>query len=286
SWHAKCFSCSLCEGALRNDYFEKNGGIYCTNCYKRSFLSCCKQCGEAIADQVMSAVDFVYHPQCFRCKACSQVIYPGCPYALSGGELYCAVHHRNKYASPASRRKLNSQSLSRSSLSQPPIRKHKGPSFDVLGDLASPSERSSPFDPSELQSILASFSSKPVTFGDKSGPNQAFGLPNQALGLEKPMGFGTDSGKRGMFEKSDMGLLRDADGDLATPNNGPAVVFGTNGEEPELGEQDIFGPDDPMLFGGQAQLGVVAQQSAVLDAFQRNHGQDWQMHQDVSVTDE
>ena len=48
-WHHKCFVCGQCNSSLVNTkYYDKNGSLFCNNCFLAEHLPTCFRCGVEI----------------------------------------------------------------------------------------------------------------------------------------------------------------------------------------------------------------------------------------------
>ncbi|KAK6636586.1 hypothetical protein RUM43_010248 [Polyplax serrata] len=96
-WHLECFRCSVCDAALSNWYFEKDGLLFCKEDYWAKYGESCQDCGQIITGPVMVAGDHKFHPECFRCSSCSSFIGDGESYALvERSKLYCGVCYKRQ----------------------------------------------------------------------------------------------------------------------------------------------------------------------------------------------
>ncbi|KAL0978067.1 hypothetical protein UPYG_G00165500 [Umbra pygmaea] len=98
TYHAACFQCRQCHIPLAGKmYYNKAGIPLCDDCYQAS-LELCWACGEIIKDQVIRALERVYHPTCFICSTCSQQIGEQRFAQGEVGEVYCLQDYYRKYA--------------------------------------------------------------------------------------------------------------------------------------------------------------------------------------------
>jgi paxillin len=75
-------------------FWEKGGRYYCEADYNNLFLSKCYACTKTIFEVPVKFLQRTYHPLCFTCKKCSEVV---CPYNFEEkfGNPYCEEdYHR------------------------------------------------------------------------------------------------------------------------------------------------------------------------------------------------
>jgi len=90
-YHGECFMCSACGEAIGlNAFTEKAGAAYCHKCAKPTSTSAgsCAGCKQALSGQFVSALEYKYHPQCFKCTDCGTAIKGG--YAAKAGQPVCS----------------------------------------------------------------------------------------------------------------------------------------------------------------------------------------------------
>lgn len=98
TYHEACFQCRSCHIPLASkQYYNKAGIPLCEDCYQAS-LELCWACGEVIKYQVMRALERAYHPQCFTCTTCKQLIGEQRFAQGEVGEVYCLPDYYRKYA--------------------------------------------------------------------------------------------------------------------------------------------------------------------------------------------
>jgi len=96
-YHNNHFVCAICGEKFGNrSYFEKDGKPYCERDYELNFMTKCDACGQTINGEVMEALNGNYHPSCFKCSSCSQVL--GEEYYLNDKKPLCANCHLPKCA--------------------------------------------------------------------------------------------------------------------------------------------------------------------------------------------
>jgi LIM domain kinase 1 len=83
-----------------NFYFEKDGLLFCKDDYWQKFGKCCRQCNELVFGPVMIAGDHRFHPECFCCKICKNVIGDGDTFSLiDRTSLFCGSCYRRQMPS-------------------------------------------------------------------------------------------------------------------------------------------------------------------------------------------
>ncbi|CAK6955494.1 filamin-binding LIM protein 1 [Scomber scombrus] len=98
NYHDGCFQCRSCHIPLAGkQYYNKAGIPLCEDCYQAS-LELCWACGEVIKDQVIRALERVYHLSCFTCTTCKQQIGEQSFAQGEVGEVYCLQDYYRKYA--------------------------------------------------------------------------------------------------------------------------------------------------------------------------------------------
>lgn len=84
-----------------NFYYEKDGLLFCKDDYWQKFGAYCQECGDKICfGPVMLCGDHRFHPECFCCKICKNVIGDGDSYALiDRSNLFCGSCYRRQMPS-------------------------------------------------------------------------------------------------------------------------------------------------------------------------------------------
>lgn len=74
-YHSECLVCSRCNNSLNSSVRMRDGCFYCTQCFDAVWGKRCNTCKERIKGKVVSPTqDQHYHPKCFKCVRCSEVI--------------------------------------------------------------------------------------------------------------------------------------------------------------------------------------------------------------------
>jgi len=81
NWHYKCFCCSLCNSALVNQkYYDKEGKLYCNNCFLAEFLPTCFACkielsgSRGVKMNSPSGQVLTWHEDCLQCCKCQAAL--------------------------------------------------------------------------------------------------------------------------------------------------------------------------------------------------------------------
>ena len=74
-WHAECFKCNTCQAWLVDGQFhELENDLVCNQCYIDRVSKRCDDCGKAVIGKGVQFCRKVYHPGCFKCSGCQEVI--------------------------------------------------------------------------------------------------------------------------------------------------------------------------------------------------------------------
>uniref|UniRef100_A0A8C8REB6 Leupaxin n=1 Tax=Pelusios castaneus TaxID=367368 RepID=A0A8C8REB6_9SAUR len=97
TWHPDHFFCAQCGKVFGNDGFhEKNGKPYCQKDFLVMFSPKCRACERPVMDNYLSALQGVWHPECFVCGDCFISFTSGSFFELDG-RPYCELHfHQRK----------------------------------------------------------------------------------------------------------------------------------------------------------------------------------------------
>ncbi|CAH8517178.1 unnamed protein product [Heterobilharzia americana] len=89
-FHKDCFKCTKCNISLEHGgFFMKDGGFYCQDDYQRYFVAKCKICSEDLTGEVVTALSFSFHRECFKCNDCSVTFSPGDRVTVWQEKFYC-----------------------------------------------------------------------------------------------------------------------------------------------------------------------------------------------------
>lgn len=76
-YHPECFKCVNCDVGVRDQYYERNGSVFCEKCYYDAYIPLCYKCNLKIAPDfegrltVVEWQDRQFHQGCFSCDSCS-----------------------------------------------------------------------------------------------------------------------------------------------------------------------------------------------------------------------
>ncbi|XP_042315031.1 leupaxin [Sceloporus undulatus] len=92
TWHPEHFFCAHCGNVFGNASFhEKDGKPYCQKDFLALFSPKCRGCDRPVMDQYLSALNTVWHPECFVCGDCFCSFDNGSFFELNG-RPYCELH--------------------------------------------------------------------------------------------------------------------------------------------------------------------------------------------------
>jgi len=70
-YHAAHFNCSACQKNIgTRNFFEKEGQPLCESCFQSHFCRKCAHCNQAITNNITTALNQSWHPNCFVCTSC------------------------------------------------------------------------------------------------------------------------------------------------------------------------------------------------------------------------
>ncbi|XP_066490701.1 leupaxin [Tiliqua scincoides] len=96
TWHPEHFFCAHCGNVFENDGFhEKNGKPYCQKDFLALFSPKCRGCDRPVMDQYLSALNAVWHSECFVCGDCFCTFGNGSFFELDG-RPYCELHYHHR----------------------------------------------------------------------------------------------------------------------------------------------------------------------------------------------
>ncbi|XP_038656741.1 leupaxin-like [Scyliorhinus canicula] len=99
TWHPEHFFCVQCGDVFGNEgYHEKNGKAYCRKDYFNMFAPKCGSCDRPVLDNYLSALNNVWHPECFVCRDCLNPFLSGSFFEV-GGMPYCELHYHQRQGS-------------------------------------------------------------------------------------------------------------------------------------------------------------------------------------------
>uniref|UniRef100_UPI00398F3BDD leupaxin-like isoform X2 n=1 Tax=Pristiophorus japonicus TaxID=55135 RepID=UPI00398F3BDD len=99
TWHPEHFFCAHCGDKFGNDgYHEKDGKPYCRKDYFNMFAPKCGSCDRPVLDNYLSALNRVWHPECFVCRDCFSS-FAGASFFEDDGMPYCELHFHQRRGS-------------------------------------------------------------------------------------------------------------------------------------------------------------------------------------------
>uniref|UniRef100_A0A2K5HZP1 Paxillin n=2 Tax=Colobus angolensis palliatus TaxID=336983 RepID=A0A2K5HZP1_COLAP len=99
TWHPEHFFCAQCGAFFGPEGFhEKDGKAYCRKDYFDMFAPKCGGCARAILENYISALNTLWHPECFVCRECFTPFVNG-SFFEHDGQPYCEVHYHERRGS-------------------------------------------------------------------------------------------------------------------------------------------------------------------------------------------
>nr|XP_033810753.1 paxillin isoform X2 [Geotrypetes seraphini] len=93
TWHPEHFFCAQCGAFFGPEGFhERDGKAYCRKDYFDMFAPKCGGCARAILENYISALNTLWHPECFVCRECFTPFING-SFFEHDGQPYCEVHY-------------------------------------------------------------------------------------------------------------------------------------------------------------------------------------------------
>nr|XP_043871846.1 transforming growth factor beta-1-induced transcript 1 protein-like isoform X1 [Solea senegalensis] len=97
NWHPECFCCVKCSRAFGEEGFhDREGQQYCQQCFLTLFASRCQGCSQPILENYISALNSLWHPQCFVCRECYSPFVNGSFFEHEGKPLCEAHYHQSR----------------------------------------------------------------------------------------------------------------------------------------------------------------------------------------------
>ncbi|XP_073697093.1 paxillin a isoform X2 [Garra rufa] len=99
TWHPEHFFCAQCGSFFGPEGFhEKEGKAYCRKDYFDMFAPKCGGCARAILENYISALNSLWHPECFVCRECFIPFVNG-SFFEHDGQPYCEAHYHERRGS-------------------------------------------------------------------------------------------------------------------------------------------------------------------------------------------
>ncbi|OPJ74264.1 leupaxin isoform B [Patagioenas fasciata monilis] len=99
TWHPEHFFCAHCGKVFGDDGFhERDGKPYCRQDFLAMFAPKCQGCERAVTDNYLSALQGIWHPECFVCAECLSGFDSGSFFELEG-RPYCELHFHQRQGS-------------------------------------------------------------------------------------------------------------------------------------------------------------------------------------------
>ncbi|XP_066577916.1 transforming growth factor beta-1-induced transcript 1 protein isoform X2 [Amia ocellicauda] len=97
NWHPECFCCVKCGRSFGEEGFhERDGQQYCQEDFLALFASRCQGCSRPILENYISALNALWHPECFVCRECYTPFVNGSFFEHEGQPLCEAHYHRSR----------------------------------------------------------------------------------------------------------------------------------------------------------------------------------------------
>ncbi|XP_018117022.1 paxillin isoform X1 [Xenopus laevis] len=99
TWHPEHFFCAQCGAFFGPEGFhERDGKAYCRKDYFDMFAPKCGGCTHAILENYISALNTLWHPECFVCRECFTPFING-SFFEHDGQPYCEMHYHERRGS-------------------------------------------------------------------------------------------------------------------------------------------------------------------------------------------
>ncbi|NXG64497.1 LPXN protein, partial [Hemiprocne comata] len=99
SWHPEHFFCAHCGKVFGDEGFHEQGGKpYCRQDFLAMFAPKCQGCERPVMNDYLSALQGVWHPECFVCAECLSSFASGSFFELEG-RPYCELHFHQRQGS-------------------------------------------------------------------------------------------------------------------------------------------------------------------------------------------
>lgn len=96
TWHPEHFFCSHCGEVFGAEGFhEKDKKPYCRKDFLAMFSPKCGGCNRPVLENYLSAMNTVWHPECFVCGDCFSSFSSGSFFELDG-RPFCELHYHHR----------------------------------------------------------------------------------------------------------------------------------------------------------------------------------------------
>ncbi|XP_033716622.1 leupaxin isoform X1 [Tursiops truncatus] len=96
TWHPEHFFCAHCGEVFGEEGFhEKDKKPYCRKDFLAMFSPKCGGCNRPVLENYLSAMDTVWHPECFVCGDCFSSFSTGSFFELDG-RPFCELHYHHR----------------------------------------------------------------------------------------------------------------------------------------------------------------------------------------------
>ncbi|XP_004645839.1 leupaxin [Octodon degus] len=96
TWHPEHFFCAHCGEVFGPEGFhEKDKKPYCRKDFLAMFSPKCSGCNQPVLENYLSAMDAVWHPECFVCGDCFSSFSSGSFFELDG-RPFCELHYHQR----------------------------------------------------------------------------------------------------------------------------------------------------------------------------------------------
>ncbi|XP_001367201.2 leupaxin isoform X1 [Monodelphis domestica] len=96
TWHPEHFFCSHCGEVFNEEGFlEKDKKPYCRRDFLAMFAPKCRGCNRPVLENYLSAMDAVWHPECFVCGDCFKPFSTASFFELHG-QPFCELHYHHR----------------------------------------------------------------------------------------------------------------------------------------------------------------------------------------------
>ncbi|XP_058868495.1 transforming growth factor beta-1-induced transcript 1 protein-like isoform X2 [Acipenser ruthenus] len=97
NWHPEHFCCVKCGRPFGEEGFhERDGRQYCQQDFFSMFASRCHGCSKPIQENYISALNVLWHPECFVCRECYTPFVNGSFFEHEGQPLCETHYHRSR----------------------------------------------------------------------------------------------------------------------------------------------------------------------------------------------